>query len=220
MVGLSGGADSSALFKLITQSDLRWYNKVEFIPIHVDPGFVSSDTRIKDTLSDFCATLGYELISIDTNIAEIAFREDARFNPCFTCSRMRRKVLIEKAEELKCNKIALAHHKEDIIETLFLNIFFGKEISTMVPLQELFEGRFYLIRPLAFCNENYLKKYAERLLLPNFSDICPHSGKTKRHQIKKMLENFEKDNPGIRENVFRALFNVNEDYLLQKFIAK
>ncbi|MBN1754924.1 tRNA 2-thiocytidine(32) synthetase TtcA [bacterium] len=217
LVGLSGGVDSSALLKLLVQSDFIWYQKVTFFPFYVDIGFKDTDPAIIPDLQQFCRDLNLELQYQKTSIADSAFSPEAPFNPCFTCSRMRRKTILEKAEELNCSKIAFAHHKDDVIETLFLNLLFSKEISTMVPRQELFQGKYYIIRPLVFCDEAYLKAYTKQAQIAHYDNPCPIAGKTKRNEIKTLLLEFEKRNPGCRENIFRALFRVKLDYLYNQY---
>lgn len=121
--------------------------------------------------------------------------------------------MVEIAEEYDCNKIALAHHKDDIIETLLLNILYAREISTMVPCQSLFRGKFHIIRPLTYIREGLIKKYAAERNLPVIENKCPTSGISRRMYIKKLLNELEKDNKDVRENIFRAMHHVKMEYL-------
>jgi tRNA 2-thiocytidine biosynthesis protein TtcA len=127
---------------------------------------------------------------------------------------LRRKRLFEIGDQAGCQKIVLGHHKDDIVETFFLNVLFGREISTMVPNQEVFSGKFRIIRPLAYIDESLLKAFAEESRLPVLVDLCPTRGTSRRALIKKMLAHLERDQPGIRDNVFKALSNVKSEYLL------
>ncbi|MFH1113722.1 MAG: ATP-binding protein, partial [Pseudomonadota bacterium] len=136
-------------------------------------------------------------------------------SPCFLCSRMRRKRLFELARDYRCNKVALAHNRDDVIETLLLNIFFAREISTMLPSQTYFRGEFNLIRPLAYIEESLLKRFASESCLPVIENPCPTAGKTKREYIKDLLKKLEADHRGLKENIFKAMKHVKPDYLLK-----
>ena len=117
-----------------------------------------------------------------------------RKNPCFLCSRLRSKRLFEIAAEQGCNKIALAHHRDDIIETLLINMFYGREISTMVPNQAIFGGKLHIIRPLAYIREALVKQYARERQFPVVENLCPSSKSSKRVYIKDLLNELEQEN--------------------------
>jgi tRNA 2-thiocytidine biosynthesis protein TtcA len=127
---------------------------------------------------------------------------------------LRRKRLFEIADEFDCNKIALGHNKDDIIETLFLNIFYSGEISTMVPFQPFFKGRFTVIRPLALADEKLIVSFARNQKFPEFVNPCPTAGNSKRQQIKTLLNQLYRSNKKIKGNIFRAMSHVNLEYLL------
>ena len=118
------------------------------------------------------------------------------------------------ADETGCNKIAFAHHKDDIIETLLLNIFYAREISTMMPSQSIFGGELHIVRPLLYIREDLVKKYAREQQLPVIENSCPTSKTSRRMFIKKLLNEMEKENKDIKENIFKAMGNVKMDYLL------
>ena len=142
-----------------------------------------------------------------------AHSPENRENPCFLCSRFRRKILFETASELGCNKIAFGHHKDDLIETFFLNVFFGASISTMLPVQRLFNGNLTIIRPLFLLDEKTIKGYARSMDWPEINLGCPTAGSSKREDIKNMLKRFYRSNKKIKGNIFHALQNVNPEYL-------
>lgn len=121
--------------------------------------------------------------------------------------------MIELAERFGCQKIALGHHKDDVIETLFINILFGRQISTMMPNQELFKGKFHIIRPLVYIWEKKIKEFAAQNDFPTFANLCPSAGLTKRTYVKTLLLNLEKDYRGTRENIFKSLQHVKPEYL-------
>jgi tRNA 2-thiocytidine biosynthesis protein TtcA len=129
---------------------------------------------------------------------------------------MRRKRLFEIADELGCNKVALGHHKDDIIETLFMNICYAGEISTMVPCQSFFQGRFTVIRPLAFVGEETIVRFANDRKFPEFINPCPSASHSKRHEIKALLKRLYHSNAKIKGNIFRAMSHVKPEYLLKR----
>jgi tRNA 2-thiocytidine biosynthesis protein TtcA len=111
--------------------------------------------------------------------------------------------------------LALGHNKDDIIETLFLNMCYAGEISTMVPSQTLFKGRFKIIRPLAYADEQLIRDFAREHGFPDFVNPCPSAGNSKRQEIKTMLTQLYKHNPKIKGNIFRAMSRVKNAYLLK-----
>jgi tRNA 2-thiocytidine biosynthesis protein TtcA len=127
---------------------------------------------------------------------------------------LRRKRLFEIADELECNKLALGHNKDDIIETLFLNICYAGEISTMVPSQSFFQGRFTVIRPLSFVDEDVIIRFVRERGYPNFVNSCPTSKVSKRQEIKTFLKQLYRSNRKIKGNIFNAMSHVKKEYLL------
>jgi len=213
LVGVSGGKDSLTLLHLLNERRKRVPIRYELIPVHIDLGFNSGRTEI---LKDFFESRGLSYQIEFTDIGKRANSSENRENPCFLCSWERRKRLFYLAQHFKCNKIALGHHKDDIIETFLLNIFYSAEISTMLPLQALFKGKITLIRPLALIEEKKIERFAKEMSLPFGSGGCPVSGKTKRKEVKELIEALEKKNRKIRGNIFRSLSNIKMEYLLWK----
>ncbi|MCK7477872.1 MAG: hypothetical protein M0C28_10915 [Candidatus Moduliflexus flocculans] len=132
------------------------------------------------------------------------------------CSRLRRKRIFEIADEKGCNKIAFAHHRDDIIETLLINMFYGREISTMMPNQSIFGGKLHIIRPLAYLREELVKKYSRERQFPAVKNDCPTSKTSKRVYVKNLLNELERDNKEIRDNIYKAMSHVKPDYLLMQ----
>lgn len=210
-VGLSGGKDSATLLWFLDERLSRIPVKYELFPIYIDPGF---DGGFGKELEEFCRNAGYNFRVEYTDNGLIAHSKENRENPCFLCSKLRRKRLFEVADELGCRKLALGHNKDDIIETLFLNMFYAGEISTMVPSQEVFQGRFRIIRPLSFVDEEMIKLFVKDIDLPTFENSCPSAKNSKRHEIKTLLNQVYKSNKKIKGNIFRAMSRVKSDYLL------
>ena len=211
LVAVSGGKDSMALLWLLRERIKRIPIEYRITAAHVDPGFgAGSAGQMKSFLADH----GFDYRVLESDIGPKAHGPENRENPCFLCSRLRRKLLFELAAELGCSRIALGHHKDDLIETFFLNVFFGASISTMLPVQELFQGKLTIIRPLYLVDEDLLRRYAQSLDWPEINLGCPTAGSSKREEIKNMLKRFYRSNKKIKGIIFHALQNVDPEYLL------
>src|SRR5574342_540227 len=197
LAGVCGGKDSLTLLTLLSERAKRVPIHYELLAVHVDLGFPSSGV---DMLKEFfeAKKLPYHIEA--TRIAELANGPDNRENPCFLCSWERRKRIFSLAQRFKCNKIAFGHHKDDIIETLLLNIFYSAEISTMLPIQSMFKGKMTIIRPMALIEEKKIERFAREMGLPFGPSGCPSSGKTKRKEIKELIQTLEKVNPQTKRN--------------------
>jgi tRNA 2-thiocytidine biosynthesis protein TtcA len=184
----------------------------ELFPVHIDPGFKGG---FSESLKTYTTNCGLILRVEHTDYGILGHSEINSENPCFLCSRLRRKRLFEIADELGCNKLALGHNKDDIIETLFLNICYAGEISTMVPSQTFFKGRFTVIRPLAYADEDLIRAFADEQGFPEFVNPCPSANHSKRQEIKTLLKQLYRSNKKIKGNIFRAMSRVKLDYLLK-----
>ncbi len=210
LAAVSGGKDSLSLLWLLRERIRRIPIEYELTAVHVDPGFgADSGSR----MAAFFEEHGFAHRIVRGDFGPRAHSPENLENPCFLCSRLRRKALFETAEALGCNKIAFGHHKDDLIETLFLNLFYGGSISTMVPVQRFFDGRITAIRPLYRVEEKVVARFAREMGWPEIDLGCPTAGSSKRNEIKEMLARFYRSNPKIKGNIFHALQNVREDYL-------
>lgn len=212
-VGLSGGKDSLTLVRLLHERRAWAPIGYELLPIYIDPGF---EGGFGEQLIAYCQAQGWSLHYEETDHGLVAHSAENRENPCFLCARLRRKRLFEVADEFGCRKIALGHNKDDLIETLLLNIIYSGEISTMVPVQPFFGGRFNIIRPLAYAEEDKIRSFVRAQGLPEFINPCPSARTSKRREIKALLERLYRSNPKIKGNIFRSMSNVKLDYLLKK----
>ena len=217
LVGVSGGKDSLTLLHLLKERLKRVPINYELFPVHIDLGFSSERAEV---LKDFFERQGLSYHIEFTDIGRKANSPENRENPCFLCSWERRKRLFQLANRLKCNKVALGHHKDDIIETLLLNIFYSGEISTMLPLQSLFKGKITIIRPLSLLEEKKIQRFAREIGLPYGPSGCPSSGKTKRKEVKEIIEALSKKNHRVKGNIFRSLSNIKLDYTLDRVEKK
>jgi tRNA 2-thiocytidine biosynthesis protein TtcA len=212
LVAISGGADSLMMMWMLAERLQRIPINFELFPVHIDPGFAGGFSKALEAIS---ADAGYRLRVEYTDYGVQGHSAINRENPCFLCARLRRKRLFEIAAEAGCNKLALGHNKDDIIETLFLNMCYAGEISTMVPCQTMFKGMFRIIRPLAFADGQLIRDFARELGFPEFVNPCPSAGKSKRQEIKKMLKQLYNSNPKIKGNIFKAMSRVKNAYLLK-----
>jgi tRNA 2-thiocytidine biosynthesis protein TtcA len=212
VVGVSGGADSLTLMWMLAERLPRIPINFELFPVHIDPGFEGSFSK---SLKRYIANSGFSLRIEHTDYGILGHSTVNRENPCFLCSRLRRQRLFEIADELGCNKLALGHNKDDIIETLFLNICYAGEISTLVPSQAFFKGRFTVIRPLAYADEDLIRAFAREQLFPEFVNPCPSANHSKRQELKILLKQLYRSNKKIKGNIFRAMSRVKLDYLLK-----
>lgn len=213
LVGVSGGKDSQTLLHVLSQLQKRAPVNFEMFPVHIDPGF---DNPFCQDLERFINETYSPLRIEHTCFGPMAHEESQSHNPCYLCSRLRRKRLFELAKELDCRKIALGHNKDDIIETLFINMFYAGKLAAMKPVQSFFSGTVDIIRPLAYVEKEYISKFFLAQQLPEFKNNCPSAHLTKRGEIREMLETIYKQNKNIKGNIFRALHNVVPEYLLDR----
>jgi tRNA 2-thiocytidine biosynthesis protein TtcA len=211
LVAVSGGKDSLSLLWLLRERIKRVPIDYRITAVHVDPGFGADSAG---QMESFFLEHGFEYRVRQSDIGPKAHGPENQENPCFLCSRLRRKILFQVAEELGCNKIAFGHHKDDLIETFFLNILFGASVSTMLPVQQFFNGKVTAIRPLYMLDEDTIRSYARAMGWPKIDLGCPTAGASKREDVKKMLNSFYRTNKKIKGNIFHALQNVKPEYLL------
>jgi len=203
LVGVSGGKDSLALLTLLSKFNLELHS------LHVRLNPESSVTFL-----DYCSTLGQVHI-LETDIHKHAFASDAGKNPCFICMRERRKAVVTYAMEHGFNSILYGHHKNDVVETFLINQFYGRELSTMLPKQELFDGLFNILRPLYLVPEPLLSTYMREQKIPFEPDECPAAEKSRRNHIKKWLDQIQKENPkaNIIDNIFSSMKRINLPFI-------
>jgi len=211
VVAVSGGKDSMTLLWLLNERIQRIPIEYKITDVHVDPGFGADSS---ERLEAFFLENGFAYRVIQSDIGPRAHGPENRENPCFLCSRLRRKLLFELAADMGCHRIAFGHHKDDLIETFFLNVFYGASISTMLPVQDFFEGDLTIIRPLYLVDESLITRYSQTMEWPEINLGCPSSGSSKREEIKNMLARFYRSNKKVKGNIFHALKNVNPEYLL------
>jgi len=213
MVCMSGGKDSYAMLDILLSLRERAPIDFEVIAVNLDqghPGFP------KETLPDYLRSRGvaFHIENQDTySIVKRVIPEGKTM--CSLCSRLRRGVLYRVASELKATKIALGHHRDDILQTLFLNLFFGGKLKSMPPKLVSDDGRHVVIRPLTYCEERDLTRWSDIQNFPIIPcDLCGSQENLQRQQVKQMLNDWERRFPGRIESMFQALGNVVPSHLL------
>jgi tRNA 2-thiocytidine biosynthesis protein TtcA len=209
-VGVSGGKDSLLLLWLLRERLGRIPIHYDLKAVHVDPGF---DSAASDTLQAFFHKEGFDYRIITTDYGLRAHGPENRENPCFLCARLRRTALFREARDLNCQKIALGHNQDDLIETFFINICYGAHTATMVPKQPFFGGEITVIRPLALVSAGKVERLCQRLGLPVITNACPSANRSKRQEIRDLLNLLYDKNPKVRGNIYHAMSHVNHEYL-------
>jgi len=215
MVCLSGGKDSYAMLDVLMRLREKSPVPFELVAVNLDqrhPGFP------EHVLPDYLKTLGIPFrIEVQDTYSVVKRVIPEGKTMCGLCSRLRRGVLYRVASELGANKIALGHHRDDILETFFLNLFHGGALKAMPPRLVSDDGRHVVIRPLAYVEESDLAAYAELKQFPIIPcDLCGSQELLQRKQVKGMLREWEKQNPGRIDTIFGALTNVAPSHLLDR----
>jgi len=218
LVAVSGGKDSMTLLKLLAERKKWAPISYELIAMHVETDLKRGGCVYTKSLKAF-----FDANGIKSHFEKIRVREKGREGKrggekgkgvsCFWCAWNRRKALFMAADRLGCTKIALGHHKDDIIETLLLNLLFQGEFAAMNPRQELFGGKIVIIRPLCYVEEENMKKFARESKFPSQVCRCPNADTSKRRMMKDFIKDMEKVCPHVKTNIFRSISRVKEDYI-------
>jgi tRNA 2-thiocytidine biosynthesis protein TtcA len=212
MVCLSGGKDSYTLLDILLALRKKAPVSFELIPVHLDqkqPGYPP------EILPNYLRDLGLEFHILEQDTYSVVQRVVPEGKTmCGLCSRLRRGILYTFARTHGITKIALGHHRDDIVETLFLNMFFGSRLKAMPPKLLSDDGANVVIRPLAYCKEGDIARYAEARQFPIIPcNLCGSQEQLQRKNIKQMLKEWDRQTPGRVENVFRSLQNISTSHL-------
>ncbi len=207
-VGISGGKDSMALVCIMNELRRFYPHKFELVAITIDTGFEGMDFT---PLREFFAEMGIEYIIEKTNIAEIVFNVRKESNPCSLCANMRRGALHNVAVNAGCNKLALGHHFDDVIDTFMLNLIYEGRIGCFSPVTYLSNRDITMIRPMIYAKESDIKYFMKQNNVPMVKSTCPEDKHTKREDVKKLIDSIESDNEGFRHRIFTAIQNGNID---------
>jgi tRNA 2-thiocytidine biosynthesis protein TtcA len=216
MVGLSGGKDSWALMHLLDVLRQRAPIRFSLVAVTVDSGYAGYR---HDLIASTCEARGWEYRIEHTQIGETMDDVlEANATPCSLCARLRRGVLYRLADEVGATKIALGHHADDVVETLLLNLFFAGALKAMPARLVSDDGRHVVVRPLVHVTEDDAREYAKACDLPIIGCCCPACGDLglQRQRVKRLIAELEREHPGLRSSMLRAVANVHPRHLLDR----
>lgn len=201
-VCLSGGKDSITLLHAFKALQRFYPKKFELIAISINPGFEFFDTTL---LQNLCDNLEIPLFIEKTHAKEIVFDIRKEKNPCSLCANLRRGAINSVAVREGCNKIALGHNQDDVLETFLLNLFYTGSIGTFSPVSHMDRTGITLIRPLVYTPEKETKRFVKKNNLTVMPKVCPMDGTSKREDMRLMIFSLQKNIPMIRTNLFGAI---------------
>ena len=213
-VGVSGGKDSVVLLKLLAEYKRFSPEKFDLIAISVDLNFNDTPTDFSP-IKELCDSLGVEYYVESTDIGKIVFDIRKETNPCALCSKMRKGALNSLAKEKGCNKVALGHHSDDLIDTLMMSLLYEGRLSTFAPKSYLDKIDLTLIRPMVMIKEMNIIAYSKTL--PIVKSCCPANKMTKREEVKNIINDISKNIPDVRDMMFTALIHPERYNLFDKF---
>ena len=213
-VGVSGGKDSVTLLKLLAEYKRFSPERFDLIAIAVDLNFKDNPTDFTP-IQQLCDSLSVPFHIEKTDIGQVVFDVRKETNPCALCSKMRKGALNNLAKSLGCNKVAIGHHSDDLIDTLMLSLLYEGRLSTFAPKSYLDKMDLTLIRPMIMIKEMDIISFSKTL--PVVKSCCPANKMTKREYVKDLLRDISKDIPNVRDMVFTALIHPERYNLFDKF---
>ena len=203
-IGVSGGKDSLALLYALSGLRNFYDKKFELCAISVDLGL---GIQGFDEITELCKMLNVPLTIVPTEISKIVFDIRRESNPCALCSKLRKGALNNMAKELGCNKVAYAHHKDDIVETMMLSLIYEGRIHTFEPVTYLEKTELTVIRPMMYVSESEIIGFKNKMQLPVAKNPCPADGYTKREYVKSLVRQINNENKGAKDRMFTAIKN-------------
>ena len=201
-VGVSGGKDSLVLLRSLVHLQGYYPKHFELSAITIEVGFPNMDF---EPVAKLCSSLNVPYTRVKTDIREIIFDVRKESNPCSLCSKMRRGSLNDTIREQGISKLALGHHKDDVIETFLMSLLFEGRINCFRPLTFLDRSGVTQIRPMIYADEPRIERLAERLELPVVQNTCPEDKESKRREIKELIASLETSYPDIKNKIFGAI---------------
>jgi len=211
LIAVSGGVDSLVLAWILN----HWLHKApisyKILAVYIDNGF---DSRLVDNVEEQLRNIEVPYLIEKTDFWEKAVAAEEGKSVCYHCARFRRNRLFSLAERRGYNKLAFGHHKDDILETFFINLLYAGNLSTMVPKQKLFDGKIQIIRPMAYLDKKDILEIADSAGILPVKNPCPQDKDSKRQEARKIVATLSAMDPKIKSNIFAALANIRQDYLL------
>ena len=201
-VGISGGKDSLTLLYALSHLRRFYPNHFELEAITVDLGFGNMDFN---AVSRLCSDLDVRYTIEHTDIARIIFEDRKESNPCSLCAKMRKGALNNAIKKLGCNKVAYAHHKDDVVDTMMMSLIYEGRFNTFAPVTYLDRTELYVIRPLIYTNEADVIGFVNKYGLPVVKSACPADGYTKRQYVNDLINDINRQAPGVRDRMFTAI---------------
>ena len=201
-VGISGGKDSLALLYALSGLRRFYPKKFEIYAVTVDLGF---DNLNLEKIEELCKELEVPYKIVKTDIAKIIFEDRKESNPCALCAKMRKGALNDAMKALGCNKVAYAHHKDDVVITMLMSLIYEGRFHTFSPVTYLDRMDLTVIRPLMYMNEVDVIGFVNKYNVPVVKSPCPADGNTKREYITQLLKQLNRENPGVKERMFTAI---------------
>jgi tRNA 2-thiocytidine biosynthesis protein TtcA len=219
MVAVSGGKDSYTMLHLLRELAKKAPIHFDLVVVNIDqghPGYPGGRLR------DYMAREGYDFSMIEEDTYSIVTEKiPAEKTYCSLCSRLRRGILYRVAREKRCTKIALGHHRDDVLQTLLLNIFFSGQLAAMPPKLVADEGRNVVIRPLVYCAEEDIRAYSDALKFPILPcDLCGSQDNLQRKVVGRLIDDLEAKHPGLKQVMLASLQNVRPSHLLDQRLWK
>ncbi len=211
-VGVSGGKDSLVMYEALRRFVDFGVVDFELYPICINLGFAPVDKDKMAALHEYFASRGTPLTVIDTQIADVLTASSVK-SPCSLCSNMRRGALCNTAVELGCNKLALGHHADDVLETFLLSMLYEGRLSTFAPVTALERTQVTVIRPMVYVYEADIAGAARRLLLPVMTNPCPHDKHTRRQSMKELVHTVQKVDPRAKDRMIAAIVHPERNRL-------
>ena len=201
-VGISGGKDSLTLLYALHGLQRFYPAAFELCAVTVDLGFGNLDLG---RIEELCRTMDVEYHIVKTDIARIVFEDRCESNPCSLCAKMRKGALNDAMKEAGCNKVAYAHHKDDVVETMMMSLIYEGRFHTFRPVTYLDRTQITVIRPLIYMNEADVIGFVRKNDVPVVKSPCPADGHTKREYVKELMREMNREAPGVKERMFTAI---------------